>query len=330
MNGRVYDPQLGRYLSADFLISNGEHTESYNRYSYVFNNPLSLTDPDGQCPVCAIVVVIIGGAATYTVTTIAATIVMSSFFGMMAAAVATEGDPKAMLQGAVSGALFAWIGAAIQPGAGAGGALSGGQIAAKIAVHAVAGGLVNSAFGGDFRSGALAAGFGAAIGSIKGLQITKNSSIDKIISVGVITVAGGIGAELGGGKFVNGAATAAFAYLFNDVRGANGKDGGASKKCGEIPVCTWSDRKEWREIDRGPQVIGYDPEEDLLIPKSDYLIQPRTALFYHPTIGSAVAAETLLTLPAGFEILTPCENWPTIEVTVKDSTLTFPTILQAY
>ena len=87
--------------------------------------------------------------------------------------------------------------------------------------------------------------------------------------------------------------------------------------------------EEWRMASLGG-VIGYDPEEDLLIPKSDYLIQPRTALFYHPTIGSAVAAETLLTLPAGFEILTPCENWPTIEVTVKDSTLTFPTILQAY
>ena len=259
MNGRVYDPQLGRFLSADFVIPNDEHTESYNRYSYVFNNPLSLTDPDGQCPVCAIVVVIIGGAATYTVTTVAATIVMSAFFGMMAAAVATEGDPKAMLQGAVSGALFAWIGGAIQPGAS--GVLSGGQIAAKIAVHAVAGGLINSAFGGDFRSGALAAGFGAAIGSIKGLQITKNSSIGKIISVGVIrTIAGGIGAELGGGKFVNGAATAAFAYLFNDVRGANDKDGGASKNCSEIPVCKWENRDGWREIRRAPQVIGYEPE----------------------------------------------------------------------
>ena len=221
MNGRVYDPQLGRFLSADFLIPNGEHTESYNRYSYVFNNPLSLTDPDGQCPVCAIVVVIIGGAATYTATTIAATIVMSSFFGMMAAAVATEGDPKAMLQGAVSGALFAWIGGAIQPGAGAGGALSGGQIAAKIAVHAVAGGLINSAFGGDFRSGALAGGFGAAVGSMSGLQINEYSGWGQVIAVGdVRTVAGGIGAELGGGKFVNGAATAAFAYLFNDARAA--------------------------------------------------------------------------------------------------------------
>ena len=108
---RVYDPQLGRFLSADFVIPNGEHTESYNRYSYVFNNPLSLTDPDGQCPFCAIIVAVIGAAATYGATGYAA-IVITGFFGMMAAAVASEGDPKAMLQGAVSGALFAWIGGA--------------------------------------------------------------------------------------------------------------------------------------------------------------------------------------------------------------------------
>lgn len=276
MNGRMYDPQLGRFLSADFLIPNGEHTESYNRYSYVFNNPLSLTDPDGQCPVCAIVVVIIGGAATYTATTIAATIVMSSFFGMMAAAVATEGDPKAMLQGAVSGALFAWIGGAIQHGAGAGGALTGGQIAAKIAVHAVAGGLINSAFGGDFRSGALAGGFGAAVGSMSGLQINEYSGWGQVIAVGVIrTVAGGIGAELGGGKFVNGAATAAFAYLFNDVRGANGKDASASKNCSEIPVCKWENREEWREIRRGSQVIGYDPEVNPALEVLGQILSPR-------------------------------------------------------
>ena len=224
MNGRIYDPNLGRFMTADFVIPNGEHTESYNRYSYVFNNPLSLTDPDGQCPVCAIVVVIIGGAATISVGYGVTAVVMSAFFGMMAAAVASEGDPKAMLQGAVSGALFAWIGGAIQPGAGAGGALTGGQIAAKIAVHAVAGGLINSAFGGDFRSGALAGGFGAAVGSMSGLQINEYSGWGQVIAVGVVrTVAGGIGAELGGGKFVNGAATAAFAYLFNDVRGQTAK-----------------------------------------------------------------------------------------------------------
>lgn len=47
MNGRVYDPELGRFLSADPFVQAPYNTQSYNRYSYVFNNPLSFTDPSG-------------------------------------------------------------------------------------------------------------------------------------------------------------------------------------------------------------------------------------------------------------------------------------------
>ena len=47
MNGRVYDPTIGRFLSADPNIQAPENTQSLNRYSYVLNNPLSYTDPSG-------------------------------------------------------------------------------------------------------------------------------------------------------------------------------------------------------------------------------------------------------------------------------------------
>ena len=47
MNGRIYDPNLGRFLSADPLIQAPYNSQSYNRYSYVMNNPLSLLDPSG-------------------------------------------------------------------------------------------------------------------------------------------------------------------------------------------------------------------------------------------------------------------------------------------
>jgi len=47
MNGRIYDPNLGRFLSADPLIQAPYNSQSYNRYSYVMNNPLSLVDPSG-------------------------------------------------------------------------------------------------------------------------------------------------------------------------------------------------------------------------------------------------------------------------------------------
>ncbi len=47
MNGRLYDPKLGRMLQADIIVQAPGNTQSLNRYSYVVNNPLSLVDPSG-------------------------------------------------------------------------------------------------------------------------------------------------------------------------------------------------------------------------------------------------------------------------------------------
>ena len=47
MNGRVYDPLLGRFLSPDNHIQAPGNPQNYNRYSYVLNNPLKYTDPSG-------------------------------------------------------------------------------------------------------------------------------------------------------------------------------------------------------------------------------------------------------------------------------------------
>ncbi len=47
MNGRVYDPILGRMLSADPLVKGRLAGQNLNRYNYVGNNPLSSLDPSG-------------------------------------------------------------------------------------------------------------------------------------------------------------------------------------------------------------------------------------------------------------------------------------------
>ena len=81
----------------------------------------------------------------------------------------------------------------------------GGAIAFKIVGHAAVGCASASASGGECGPGALSAGFGAAA--------TVATSGNFFATV----IAGGIGAELGGGKFANGALTAAMGYLSNCV-----------------------------------------------------------------------------------------------------------------
>ncbi len=46
MNGRIYS-QAGQFLSPDPLVSDPGSTQSFNRYAYVRNNPLTFTDPSG-------------------------------------------------------------------------------------------------------------------------------------------------------------------------------------------------------------------------------------------------------------------------------------------
>lgn len=47
MNGRVYDQELGRFISADPFIQAPYMTNSFNRYAYVMNNPMKYVDPTG-------------------------------------------------------------------------------------------------------------------------------------------------------------------------------------------------------------------------------------------------------------------------------------------
>ncbi len=47
MNGRVQDAITGVFLSPDPYITEPGNPQNYNRYSYVYNNPMSHTDPSG-------------------------------------------------------------------------------------------------------------------------------------------------------------------------------------------------------------------------------------------------------------------------------------------
>ncbi|HTF82460.1 MAG TPA: RHS repeat-associated core domain-containing protein, partial [Cytophagales bacterium] len=50
MKGRLYDPLLAQMLSPDRFVGADNRADGYNRYNYVFNNPLKYVDITGNHP----------------------------------------------------------------------------------------------------------------------------------------------------------------------------------------------------------------------------------------------------------------------------------------
>lgn len=118
MNGRLYDPLIGRFLSPDNYVQFDGFSQSYNRYSYCLNNPLKYNDPSGEfawAPVLftALISAVIGGYVNVTLE--ADNIVTSKDYW------------KAFGIGALSGAVGAFSGAGLTSWIGgfAGGFLGG-------------------------------------------------------------------------------------------------------------------------------------------------------------------------------------------------------------
>ncbi|MCB9430929.1 MAG: RHS repeat-associated core domain-containing protein [Ardenticatenaceae bacterium] len=53
MNARFYDPNTNRMLTPDTIVPDPANPQSFNRYSYVNNNPLNYADPTGHDAVAA-------------------------------------------------------------------------------------------------------------------------------------------------------------------------------------------------------------------------------------------------------------------------------------
>lgn len=93
----------------------------------------------------------------------------------------------------------------------------------RYAAHAAVGCVSSAVGGGQCGSGAASAVFGKfATNTIGGPGV--NTDFGEVLAKGVATaVAGGVGSVIAGGKFENGAKTAAYGYLFNELlRDKNG------------------------------------------------------------------------------------------------------------
>lgn len=250
MNGRIYDPELGRMLSPDPFVQVPENSQNFNRYSYVLNNPVNLTDPSGfswvskvfdkignwfsenwRTVVSIVVAVVAWYAAPYVYGALGAT----SLAATGASATATSLAAQGALAGAVSGGFNAGINGGnfgdVLRGAligGIQGGISGGVLhgwgeaaqqagffspesALHITGHGVVGGAANEAMGGKFQDGFLSAAVSAGAA---GAGFLEGGVVSRVVKAGII---GGTASVLGGGKFANGAFTAAFQHLTNEV-----------------------------------------------------------------------------------------------------------------
>ncbi len=50
MGARMYDPDIGRFISSDSITYGAFSSQALNQYGYVHGNPLTMIDPTGQCP----------------------------------------------------------------------------------------------------------------------------------------------------------------------------------------------------------------------------------------------------------------------------------------
>jgi RHS repeat-associated protein len=255
MNGRIYDPLLGRFLSADPYIQAPNNLQSYNRYSYVFNNPLKYTDPSGYRAkvdwgrvAASIVVAIIvqnwaGAAMEAGAVAEAGTAAQASAAaGGSGVGIAQTGTAVGMVQNGVtlvSGLTTTGTAVAGMAGGFAGsyvasdgdlneaakGALTGAAFgslhfmqagATKWAAHGAVGGVSSMMNGGKFWRGFISQAFSEASGDVLP-NLNSEKTIGGAIAEGTKRIMiGGTVSYLSGGKFGNGAATAAMGYLINN------------------------------------------------------------------------------------------------------------------
>ncbi len=62
---RFYDADIGRFISADTVIPQPADGQTFNRYTYVNNNPFKFTDPTGHNPLVIIAMILAVGYAAY-------------------------------------------------------------------------------------------------------------------------------------------------------------------------------------------------------------------------------------------------------------------------
>ena len=246
MNARVYDPRLGRFLSPDGYVQSPTNLQNYNRYSYVLNQPLSLTDPSGNFFFIPAIIAIAKAALAVT---LKAALYLATHPGVLMKAWSTYSFGKQVVdgdwKGALRGVAFAMITKGLTMGVGvaaksliekASGFIGRSVVVlGQAAAHGVVRGGLAEAQGGKFKDGAIAGATASLIDSaIGGVQTKMNLDPTEFrpaenIAVGLAT---GTVSELTGSKFMSGFATGTSINRYNKTGPTVTKADRATKSLG--------------------------------------------------------------------------------------------------
>ena len=179
MNGRVYDSVLGRFLSPDKYVQEGDNSQNYNSYSYCLNNPLKYADPSGN---------------VFVLDDFIAITAMGAMMGAMNAAMSDKPIWKGALLGTASTAATYGIGQLF------GVAGSFGHELLRTGAHGLSSGVFNALNGDNFWNGLISGAASSGIGSY-----AQSVNLNTGLMVASTTTMGGIVAWATGDDFLQGA-----------------------------------------------------------------------------------------------------------------------------
>lgn len=217
MNGRMYDPVLGRFLSPDPYVQAPDYTQGLNRYAYCLNNPLSLVDPSGYSWFSKHWKSLVSAVVGITVAAVMPGVGLTAMIIAGAAGGAAAGLTGALLNGAnigqlakstITGGFWGAVGGFFAR------ASADGHFLERLFKHSFSQGWLEGVKGGNFVHGFMSGAASVGGGEIVGKYGEKWS---KAVKVAFNAAVGGTVAQLGGGKFANGAITAAYIMLFNHL-----------------------------------------------------------------------------------------------------------------
>ena len=228
MNARLYDPVIGRFVSADTMVPSLTRPLAYNRYAYVEGNPVSSRDPTGHFVWFALAFYVAAHDTDNQGLQIASTIMLAvamgnglseawggGFWGSFGSAATTHSTMTLLRNGTLTkedirNSGWAGLAAGVANYVGHGTTqLENMNWADKAALHGVTQGGISLLRGDGFAQGAVS----GYVGHAAGHAVRNQGNI--VVRTFIASGAAYISAEAAGGNGSRAAVQAALVHLYN-------------------------------------------------------------------------------------------------------------------